>query len=560
MDHSTSSGDEDRDRRREQLDHFVRASSYHHREGNNEGRQYNNRHHYHHHHHHNSRDYDTRSQSSQKSDPNSETGGKCDPSSINYNPFATESVGSHGSSGGGDRGFPLHGHGHFGHPTMSAAHLLNGDPAHQFPPSLYQASADAPKSDTATVCSSSMLEDIEDVSSHYDGEAGGQSQTSNNSCSKQQQQHQHHHYPPPTYSSLRRSNSAEGNRLVDFAHRSQVALRAVFPKQSKSDGGHVASLPPQESSSSSQSHSANNDEDAAMAGGIQHRKGMGPPLSRHWLLQQHGSSPFRTGSVKSSGSNTGSDVVVNVGSDCGGSLTDVQSILSQEDAALLTTANSEVSNEAPPIAASDAAAATTKMDTLDTSSSPTKKKPHPLLCDQSDSKTNGRTSPGGTIYRGRGVRRYKGRFYALPLKRFHQDGVHLHSDSEPEGTTTTYDRHHQSRNQQQHDGGDYDRWEDHYSGNFRDDDQRGGGGGHNYYGHESSRHTRDRNRGRDRDRDRSRGRSRSRSPPSGDRRRETRNRNLDQTRGYKIDKKNDENGSSSSSSRKKPPRRDRDRL
>lgn len=503
MDHSTSSGDED----------LARANS-HSREGNNDGRQSNRHHTYYNHHHHNSRDYDARSLSSQKSDPNSETSGRGDPT--HYNPSATESVGSHGSGGGdSSRGFPLHGHVNFRHATISASHLLNGDPAHQFPPSLYQSSTDAPKSDTATVCSSSMLDDIEEVGSHYDGDS---IQTSN---SKQ----------PP--SSLRRSNSKEGNRLVDFAERSQ----AVFPKQSKSTG---------HASTSQESSLSNHDDDASVGNVTQFRKGMGPPLSRHWLLQQYGVSPFRTGSVKSGGSAGGSDVVVNVGSDCGGSLTDVQSVLSQEDAALLTTANSETSGEAP-LTASVAAVA--KMDSLDISGSTTsamaaaedEKKPHPLLCDQSGGKTSGRVSPGGTIYRGRGVRRYKGRFYALPLKRFHQDRVL----SEPEGSATMNDRlHHQSQNQhqerQRHEDrdGDHYPWEDRYGGNFRDDYHRGGDN-HSYDGHSSSRHKRD----YDRVRDRSRSRSRSRSPPTGDRRRQARDRNMGQTRGYKIHK-NDKGGSS----------------
>lgn len=537
MDQSASSGDEDRDRsRHEQLDRFVRAEGRHHH-----NRQHLHQHNYNHYpNHHNSRgadrDYDTRSQSSQKSDPNSETSGRGG-DTINYNLSATESVGSHGS-GGGDRGFPLHGHVHFRHTAMSATHLLNGDPAHQFPPSLYQSSADAPKSDTATVCSGSMLEDIEDVSSHYDGETS--------QASSGPKQH-HHHYPPPT--NVRRSNSKEGNRLVDFAERSQ----AVFPKQSKSStgGGGAASMMSQESSSSN-----NDDDHASGSTNLQHRKGMGPPLSRHWLLQQHGSSPFRTGSVKSGGSNAGSDVVVNVGSDCGGSLTDVQSLLSQEDAALLTTANSEASVASGPKTDTlfDAGAGST--GAAGASGADDEKKPHPLLCDQSDSKTGGRVSPGGTIYRGRGVRRYKGRFYALPLKRFHQDGVHLHSDSEPETNNlapTQHDRpssqslsHNQSQQPQRHDDGDqhHYRWEvrHHHGGSFRDDD--------NYYDHASSsrRTTRDYNndRGRDRGRrgrgrDRSRSRSRSNSPPPGDRRREARNTsnartNSNQERGYKIEK------------------------
>ena len=484
MDHSTSSGDE------------GRASSRH-REGNNDGKQ-GNRHQY-----HNSRDYDTRSQSSYKSDPYSETsGGRGELS--HYNLSASSSVGSYGS-GGGDE------HVHFRHATESATHLLNGDPVHRFPPSLYQSSADAPKSDTATVCSSSMLEDIEDVGSHYDGDS------TQGSTSKQQQHH--HNYPPP--SSLRRSNSKEGNRLVDFAERSQ----AVFPRQSKSTA-HAAGTSQQESSL------PNAEEESSIGIATQHRQGMGPPLSRHWLLQHHGISPFRTGSVRSGGSTAGSDVVVNVGSDCGGSLTDVQSILSQEDAALLTLANSENSAEALASAASAA-----KADTLDTSTNSNsgsagaaedEKKPHPLLVDQSGSTKSGRISPGGTIYRGRGVRRYKGRFYALPLKRFHQDGVHLHSDSEPEGTHQSRNRQYQER--QRHEDRDHHR----YGGNDRDDYQRDGDN-HDYHGDSSSRYRRDRNH--DRGRDRSRSRSRSRSPPVDDRKREARNTAMDRNRGYKIDRK-----------------------
>lgn len=45
---------------------------------------------------------------------------------------------------------------------------------------------------------------------------------------------------------------------------------------------------------------------------------------------------------------------------------------------------------------------------------------------------NGRRSPGGTIYKGRGIRRYQGRYMHLPLKRFHQNGVHLEDDDDYE--------------------------------------------------------------------------------------------------------------------------------
>jgi len=47
------------------------------------------------------------------------------------------------------------------------------------------------------------------------------------------------------------------------------------------------------------------------------------------------------------------------------------------------------------------------------------------------STSSGRISPGGTVYKGRGVRRYLGRYMHLPLKRFHQNGAQpLDTDDE----------------------------------------------------------------------------------------------------------------------------------
>jgi hypothetical protein len=42
---------------------------------------------------------------------------------------------------------------------------------------------------------------------------------------------------------------------------------------------------------------------------------------------------------------------------------------------------------------------------------------------QSVNGSSGRVSPGGTIYKGRGTRRYQGRYMHLPLKRFHQNST-----------------------------------------------------------------------------------------------------------------------------------------
>jgi len=305
--------------------------------------------------HHNAPDFDTRSlTSSQKSDPDSEIS---------------------------DRGFRFQGHVHFGQ-TFGDANFLNVDKPHQFPPS-----------DTATVCSCSVLEDIEDAS-HYSSE-GGQNQNLTSNA-------KHHHYPLPSEgiapSNLRRSNSAEGNRLVDFAGRSQVTLKPVVLKQNKS-------------------LSVDNDECVNVSGIAQHKNTI--------------CSSSRTGSVKSSGLTNGSV--------CGDSLTDTHSNLNQEDDTIMIAKNSaEVLGDGLPEA--NAAASRTDTNT-------------------------------------RGVRRYKGRFYSLPLKRF-RDGVQLNSDNEQDSTTMY--RFNRNRNDLRHDAG-----------------------GHDYHGHPGLEC-----------KSRSRSRSRSRSPPS----------------------------------------------
>jgi hypothetical protein len=424
---------------------------------------------------HASHDSDTRSQCSQRSGYSSAGGGADHPlSSIR----SVGSVGSQGSAGG----LPLHvGHVHFGH-ALSAAHLLSGDATHQFPPSMYQASVDAPKSDAATVCSGSVLEDIE-VESHVSEE------TDPRGSSK------YHPSPPSSVKmaslpGLRRSNSDEGNRLVDFADRSQEALAAVFPQNGR-HGSHAASSTVESmSTGTGTSGTGILDDDADMASihnsTSRIMAGMGPPLSRSWLLQHHGTSPSRPGSVKSFESNTGSDVVAHVGSDCGGSLTDAQSVLSQEDA--LMAAASESGDAA---AVSEAAGCDVdggEGDAINNTDVDSIQRPHPLLCSQPDN-MNGRISPGGTIYRGRGVRRYKGRFMHLPLKRFHHNGVHLSSVGE----------HGSDDNDVGHAVAGYDdRWQDRGYSALEDDYQRGD---HNYYGH-----------ARRRNHSRSRSRSRSRSP------------------------------------------------
>jgi hypothetical protein len=315
---------------------------------------------------------------------------------------------------------------------------------------MYHPAADAPKSDTATVCSGSVLEDIE-VESVVSQEAGQQQPWSTGSGTESKP---HHHSPPSLVKmavGLRRTNSV-GNRLVDYADRPQELLAAVIPQQRA--GMSTEDDPDMQIQSSD--------------------NGMGPPLSRTLLL--HGGYSSRAGSVKSFQSKPDSDVVAHVDTDdCGGSLDeyiDSQSVLSQEEAA-----------------EPEEAAATARADTkcpADPSPSDCSEKPHPFLCGDSDPK-NGRISPGGTIYRGRGVRRYQGRYMNLPLTRFHQNAVHLRSvdeqqmGDEDDNIAPYY--------------GDHDNWQDRYEGEAWEHRSQSSSVNRQHFG-----------------RKRSRSRSRSRSP------------------------------------------------
>lgn len=153
---------------------------------------------------------------------------------------------------------------------------------------------------------------------------------------------------------------------------------------------------------------------------------MGPPLNRALLLRADGGiSSSRAGSVKSYGS-TGSEPAAmktshNDGpfeneTDEAGSL-DVEthsigtrSVHSQDEAAPSGEDDGAFDRQASSLSISDAIVDSTTAGTLA----------------QVERHVNGgRQSPGGTIYKGRGTRRYQGRYMHLPLKRFHHEGVHL---------------------------------------------------------------------------------------------------------------------------------------
>mmetsp|Transcript_19773 Transcript_19773/g.30515 ORF Transcript_19773/g.30515 Transcript_19773/m.30515 type:complete len:618 (-) Transcript_19773:1880-3733(-) len=313
------------------------------------------------------------------------------------------SIGSQGSSSAFHRGPPGR--------VMIAAHLVSGET--RFPTAMSYSTAEAPKSDIATVCSGSVIEDIE-VSSVMSGGSN----------------------PPQTPNIPMQSSDrmvAGGARRTSSGGVGQAQQRVVdFAPQPHAPGFAAArpqyTYPPIRSSPPRSSPPLPPATAPVGASAIAMMNDMGPPLSRTLLLQDppmasQGDSS-RAGSVRSFGSTAGasSDVVAHVDTDdCGGSL--VESVNDE---------NSVKSQESNRSGADDneVAKATDKSDLDDPPSGSGDSPTHPLLQDDTPStRTNCRTSPGGTVYKGRGTRRYQGRYMHLPLKRFHQNGVTMEEET-----------------------------------------------------------------------------------------------------------------------------------
>lgn len=298
-------------------------------------------------------------------------GGAGDRDSYYYSSFKSSgSVCSHDSAGGryNYNPHPSSGRNGYGYVSHHASHIINGE-------TRFGYASDAQRSDIATVCSGSVLEDIEvDQDSVMSQE---------DNIHQQQQQQQ-----------------AKGQSTTN---------------DNKSGGGGAASA-----------CAANRQQRSGSAGTSSGNRvvefhDMGPPIRREALLASPilgSSQPYpkdsasQAGSVKSFGS---LDVETH-------SL-ETRSVHSQDDAPLMNAADgaSEALNNNSEAAASSPQQQQheEELEELDT---------NPLLC--SDTADGGRRSPGGTIYKGRGPRRYQGRHMHLPLKRFHQNGVHLDSVDE----------------------------------------------------------------------------------------------------------------------------------
>mmetsp|Transcript_877 Transcript_877/g.2114 ORF Transcript_877/g.2114 Transcript_877/m.2114 type:complete len:611 (-) Transcript_877:1041-2873(-) len=344
-----------------------------------------------------------------------------------------------------------------------ASHIVHGET--RFPTATSYAHPEAPKSDIATVCSGSVVEDIDQFSVDMP-------------------QHQSERVTSTiTSSTPRRSGSGGSTRAVEFAETSSTIGE----------------------SSSSFSHLHRKQPPTTGTAGTSSVNDMGPPLSRALLMQRDqqttgmggtgsiagsvagsaagsvagsvagSTAGSRAGSVRSFGSR--GSVVAHVDTDdCGGSLLesgaeDLHSLHSQDD----TKGEKETTQGGEGV-----------MD-LDHHKEDDNKLPSSLVQSTElleEHSSSGRTSPGGTIYKGRGVRRYQGRYMHLPLRRFHQSGpdagVSL-DDTMQDGTSRedmsdrSFSHHHHDlydprRRQHEYDDG---RWDSRETRRFRDDREEG---------------------------------------------------------------------------------------
>ncbi|KAL3768606.1 hypothetical protein ACHAWO_009625 [Cyclotella atomus] len=326
----------------------------------------------------------------------------------------------------------------------------------RFPTAMGYAASEAAKSDIATVCSGSVIEDIDrdiDMASVASGEfvahnhqsGGGNSalverfvlkRTSgsggmHNTQQQQQQTQQQSNNHGSTASvsggaTSQNSNNASSNnkhergdsntsRGVEFASHTHT-----YPFHRNAPSHHLLSEEISRDMLAATRRTINNDTNNSNNNNMYEDSlnDMGPPLSRTLLLAATAAASSidhhtregghsRAGSVRSFCSGEApSDVVAHVDTDdCGGSMSEV----SQED-------HKDERNCCGELGVLDDTTVLDNTATLEPQNLGDAQK----MASAVATTTNGRVSPGGTIYKGKGVRRYQGRYMKLPLKRFHQ--------------------------------------------------------------------------------------------------------------------------------------------
>jgi hypothetical protein len=346
----------------------------------------------------------------------------------------------------------------------SAYHLINGET--NFPTAMSYVS-DAQRSDAATVCSGSVVDDIEvesvlsqedhlSVTNAGTGRSTGRSMNrlvefalaASESEAKPSapssvipRRHEAKidspKKPPSVLSPLEVHDMGPPLSRALLMQKAEMGLLHLTGHRAGSVGSTGANSDDCGGSLDVETHSVQSQEDLLSLVAAESHKGEDAGERGKYTLSQ-------TGSVKSGGSQNGSDNGAQGDTDdCGGSL-DVETYsLENENRSVYSQGDVEThSNHSQDEGVcNEGLEFRTDADKVSSAQAASESL---LLCDDGEH-ANGRRSPGGTIYKGRGVRRYQGRYMNLPLKRFHQNGIHLDS---------TYEESEDNRHREEHNDDD----------------------------------------------------------------------------------------------------------
>lgn len=274
--------------------------------------------------------------------------------------------------------------------------------------------ASSVKSDVATICSGSAAEDIEIASVGTAHSGLAISTTSSFSFDKTSTKRKH-------------------DRGVEFAVETSTRF---FPGQPlnvvlQTASSVFLSSPLQGPSAIGLDSNAVND--------------MGPPL-RRFLLDRAGSTGSRTGSVRSIDCSPGTPPragsLRSFGSQAASEVinTDTEDLGSEGHSSHGPDENHSHSSELAKSSLPSDGTSFNKEDGIQKVIS---------LNEMLSNTSNGRISPGGTVYKGRGVRRYQGRYMHLPMTRFHQNRINEDSSipGKPTEETISYTESHSKKQQ-----------------------------------------------------------------------------------------------------------------
>jgi hypothetical protein len=348
----------------------------------------------------------------------------------------------------------------------------------------YFAPFETAKSDIATVCSNSVME-VEDIAS--DAASVGTIHSATTSANYIMQQHSNLSNNNNNNNNNSASASASANTCADTNRKKKHDRRLEFATETVTTStvwkynSAQYSMPMR--SSPTQQHNSSTSTSAAVTQSYHVLNDMGPPLNRSLLEKVRDvvgvgptsstGTPSRAGSVKSFGSQAASEVVHVDTDDCGGSIVDFSGL--DENPSFQSMDNVSVGKNQQEVRAPTdeggmiGVLANGGVDASNHYQSDHGESGDKLVNDCTQNQVvslhtlhecyrNGRVSPGGTVYKGRGVRKYQSAYMHLPLKRFQENGATLpepmchdgHDSKQPENSEWQSHRSWQGKRSRSH--------------------------------------------------------------------------------------------------------------